>query len=197
MRKSATILLLSLIVFNLGGCSRTDSREVVVYTSQDQVFSEPILNDFEKATGIKVRVVYDVEASKTTGLVNRLMAEKDRPKCDVFWNSEFARTIALKQQGVLTPYRSPSAEDIPATFRDKEDYWTGFSARARVLILQPVASSGAGPSPIHFRAHRSPMEGEGGPCLPPLRHYGNADSRALRGARQGPNRSLPHGAESQ
>jgi iron(III) transport system substrate-binding protein len=109
-------------------------REVVIYTSVDQVFSEPILNAFEKAKGIKVRAVYDVEASKTVGLVNRLIAEKDRPKCDVFWNNEFARTIALKHKGVLAPYRSPSAEDIPPTFRDKDGYWTGFSARARVLI---------------------------------------------------------------
>ena len=61
-------------------------REVVIYTSVDQVFSEPILNGFEKAKGIKVKAVYDVEASKTAGLVNRLIAEKDRPKCDVFWN---------------------------------------------------------------------------------------------------------------
>jgi iron(III) transport system substrate-binding protein len=109
-------------------------REVVIYTSVDQVFSEPVLTGFEKARGIRIKVVYDVEASKTTGLVNRLMAEKARPKCDVFWSSEIARTIALKQQGVLAPYRSPSATDIPATFKDKDGYWTGFSARARVLI---------------------------------------------------------------
>jgi hypothetical protein len=32
------------------------------------------------------------------------------------------------------PYRSPSAEGIPAHFKDPQGYWTGFSARARVLI---------------------------------------------------------------
>jgi iron(III) transport system substrate-binding protein len=52
----------------------------------------------------------------------------------VFWNSEIGRTIVLKRKGVLAPYRSPSAADIPPKFRDKEDYWTGFAARARVLI---------------------------------------------------------------
>lgn len=110
------------------------AREVVIYTSLDQIFSEPILQEYEKQTGVKVRTVYDVEASKTTGLVNRLIAEKNRPKCDVFWNSEFAKTIVLKEKGVLTPYRSPSAEGIPAKFKDSEDYWTGFAARSRVLI---------------------------------------------------------------
>ena len=107
---------------------------MVVYTSVDQVFSEPILKTFQEKTGIKVKVVYDVEANKTTGLFNRLLAEKAHPKCDVFWNSEVGRTIILKQKGVLAPYFSPSAHDIPPRFKDPEGYWTGFAARARVLI---------------------------------------------------------------
>jgi len=110
------------------------AAEVVVYTSLDQEFSEPILKDFEKKTGIKVRAAYDVEASKTTGLVNRLLAEKERPKCDVFWSSEVGRTLQLKQKGVLAAYRSPSAADIPEAFKDPEGIWTGFASRMRVLI---------------------------------------------------------------
>lgn len=112
-----------------------DGREVIVYTALDQVFSEPILQEFEKRTNIKIKAVYDIEAVKTTGLVNRLLAEKDNPRCDVFWNNEIMRTIALKRKGVLSPYISPSAKDIPAQFKDKEGYWTGFAARARVLVV--------------------------------------------------------------
>jgi len=108
--------------------------EVVIYTSVDQIFSEPVLKAYEQETGVKVKAVYDVEATKTVGLINRLMAEKDRPKCDVFWNSEVGRTIVLREKGILTPYRSPSAQEIPEGFKDKEGYWTGFAARARVLI---------------------------------------------------------------
>lgn len=122
------ILLASLL------STEVNAKEVVVYTSVDQVFSEPILREFEDETGIRLRALYDVEASKTTGLVNRLIAERRRPKCDVFWNSEIGRTIVLAEKGVLAPYRSPSAVDIPEAFRDKEGYWTGFAARARVLI---------------------------------------------------------------
>ena len=110
------------------------SREVVVFTALDQVFSEPILQTFEKNTGIRVKAVYDLEATKTTGLVNRLIAEKSHPQCDVFWNNEVIKSIILKQKGVLQPYVSPSAGDIPDTFKDKQGYWTGFAARARVLV---------------------------------------------------------------
>lgn len=110
-------------------------RAVVVYTSVDQVYSEPVFEAFEKESGIKVLPVYDVEATKTTGLVNRLIAEKARPQADVFWSGEFSQTIVLKNESVLAPYQSPSASDIPAQFRDPEGYWTGFGGRARVFIV--------------------------------------------------------------
>ncbi len=115
-------------------CSIKNENQVVVYTSVDQVFSEPILKRFEKETGIKVQAVYDVEASKTTGLFNRLLAEAKLPKCDIFWNSEVVRTIVLKYKGIIYPYKSPSARDIPNRFKDPEGYWTGFATRARILI---------------------------------------------------------------
>lgn len=136
MRKVVVLVAISALLSLVGHAT---AREVVVYTSLDQIFSEPILKDFEKETGIRVKQLYDVEASKTTGLVNRLIAEKNNPKCDVFWNSEFAQTILLKQKGVLEPYRSPSAEDIPKQFRDVENFWTGFGARARVLVYNTKA----------------------------------------------------------
>jgi hypothetical protein len=72
------------------GCKgkKSEPQEVVIYTSLDKVFSQPILEAFEKETGINVLDVYDSEATKTTGLVNRLIAEKDSPRADIFWNSE-------------------------------------------------------------------------------------------------------------
>jgi len=124
----------ALLLTALAGCRRTPN-EVVIYTSVDQPFAEPVLQSFGRATGIRVRPVYDVEAAKTTGLVNRLIAEKNRPQADVFWSSDTVRTIVLKRRGVLAPYRSPSAEAIPAQFRDPDGYWTGFAARARLLLV--------------------------------------------------------------
>ena len=40
---------------------------MIIYTAQDQVYAEPILREFEKETGIKVKAVYDSEAVKTIG----------------------------------------------------------------------------------------------------------------------------------
>ena len=115
------------------GCN-SDKNTVVVYTSVDQVFSEPVLKEFERETGIKVKAIYDTEETKSTGVLNRLIAEKDNPQCDVFWSGDPVRVVVLKQKGITQKYLSPQAKDIPAIYKDPDGQWTGFSARARVLI---------------------------------------------------------------
>jgi iron(III) transport system substrate-binding protein len=89
----------ALVVFV--ACRRDTTREVIVYASQDQVYAEPILNEFTRSTGIKVRAVYDSEAVKTVGLANRLLREASNPQCDVFWNNEELRTRQLATRGIL------------------------------------------------------------------------------------------------
>ena len=108
-------------------------RTVTVYVSTDRVFSEPILREYERRSGVKVNAVYDTEETKSTGLANRLLAEKTRPQADVFWSNEPVRTLVLKSRDVLAPYRSPSANGIPEGLVDPEGFWTGFSARMRVI----------------------------------------------------------------
>jgi iron(III) transport system substrate-binding protein len=77
--------------------------------------------------------VYDTEETKSTGLANRLLAEQARPRADVFWSNEPVRTLVLKSKDVLAAYRSPSAGGIPPALVDPDGFWTGFSARIRVI----------------------------------------------------------------
>jgi len=97
-----------------------DSRQsVIVYAAQDQVYAEPILKTFERETGIRVRAVYDSEAVKTVGLVNRLLAERDHPQCDVFWGNEELRAHQLAATGA---------------FRETNG-WTAFGYRSRRIAI--------------------------------------------------------------
>ena len=109
--------------------------EVILYTALDRQFSEPILVGFTAQTGIKVLAVYDTESTKTVGLVNRIRAEANRPRCDVFWNNEILNTLRLKSEGLLQRCDPPQAQDYPSQFRDADGCWYGFAARARVLIV--------------------------------------------------------------
>lgn len=138
MRKTSWILLVLVAVATFAlwrFYPSSGAPTVVVYVSHDQVFSEPILNDFEKETGIRVRAVYDTEETKSAGAMNRLIAEKNNPQANVYWANEPIRAEVLRQRGIAAPYVSPNAAGIPEMFRDANGYWTGFAARARVLIV--------------------------------------------------------------
>ena len=138
-RAKIALLLVPLFLAALGGCGESapapaDAGAVTVYTALDQVYSEPILRDFQERTGIRVLPVYDAEAAKTTGLTSRLIARRDKPDCDVWWNNEPVQTARLAEMGLLAKYESPAAARIPAAYRDPEGRWTGFAARARVIL---------------------------------------------------------------
>lgn len=117
------------------GCWSRAEQEVVVYAALDREFSEPILNDFQAATGVQVLDKYDIESTKTVGLVSAIIQEQNRPRCDVFWNNEILHTLRLKKLGLLEVYLSPSAEAFPENYRSTAGDWHGLAARARVLIV--------------------------------------------------------------
>jgi len=110
-------------------------NQVVVYTSVDEIVASDVFRTIEAKEGITVLPVYDTESTKTTGLYLRILQEADRPRADVFWNSEFSRTILLKREGLLDRHESSAIRSIPPRFRDPEGYWTGFTVRARVLAF--------------------------------------------------------------
>lgn len=125
-------------------------REVVVYTALDRGFSEPILTEFTKRTGINVLPKYDTESTKTVGLANLIRAERARPRCDVFWNNEILNTLRLKAEGLLEPCDPPEAANYPDAWKDPEKYWYGFAARARVIIVNTELVTDEGfPASIH------------------------------------------------
>lgn len=110
------------------GCGRTPPS-VVLYAAQDRVFAEPVLREFQRASGIEVRALYDSEATKTVGLANRLIAESGRPQAEVWWSNEEMRTRQLAVRGVVEPG------------------WRTFGARRRVWVVPSGASSWAGKTP--------------------------------------------------
>jgi iron(III) transport system substrate-binding protein len=114
------------------GCA--PSPDLVVYCSLDQEFSEPLIAEFERATGLDVDAQFDVERNKTVGLVQRIRAEAGHPRADVFWNNEIAHTLRLKDEGLTEAFDPANAATLPEAYRDPQHHWHGFAARARVLL---------------------------------------------------------------
>ncbi len=131
-------LILGAGIVSATGCGSA----VVVYTAQDEEFAQPVFDQFERATHLKPAAKFDVESTKTVGLVNEIIAEAQQPRCDVFWNNEILNTLRLEKLGLLEPYRSPAAEAFDAQWKSPNGTWTGFAARARILIVNKNLAGG-------------------------------------------------------
>ena len=137
MKPNAFLALAALSVAALIGAALLWPKQegVTLYCAVDGAHALPILDAFERETGIHVHHTFDTEANKTVGLVQKLREERGNPRADVFWNNEVMHTIRLGREGILAPYDSAAAKDIPFEFRDPVRLWTGFGARARILIV--------------------------------------------------------------
>ncbi len=116
-------------------CGGARGESVVAYTSVDQVFSEPIFRAFKQQTGIEVQAVFDTEETKSTGVLNRLIAERGKPRADLFWSGDPVRPFALIKRGMAAPIDARGLAGIPAAFRGADRRWAGSAARARVLLV--------------------------------------------------------------
>lgn len=133
---AAFLVAASVVAFELGRRSLApETPPLVVYCAHDAIFADDVLAEFTRQTGIPVVPRYDTEATKSLGLVNLLIEEKEHPQCDVFWNNELLGTCELMERDVLTPYRGPGFERIPERYKDPDGYWAGFAARLRVYIV--------------------------------------------------------------
>ncbi|MCM2373303.1 extracellular solute-binding protein [Rhodopirellula sp. ICT_H3.1] len=125
------------LTVTLCGCVPRTEEDVVVYSALDEEFAYPILEAFERSVDYETSVVskFDVESTKTVGLVNQILAEKDSPRCDVFWNNEIMHTVRLQKRGLLQRHDWPVPTDWPRDMISSDSTWCGFAARARVLLV--------------------------------------------------------------
>jgi iron(III) transport system substrate-binding protein len=131
-------IVFGVVAIILLSCSRpvgNSETKVVLYSSIDAEYTTLVAKRFEEKTGIKVLSVMDSEASKSTGIVNRLIAEKRAPVADVFWSGDIMRAALLKHLDLSEPYQSEIAADLPPDYRDPEGHYAGVAGRLRVIIF--------------------------------------------------------------
>jgi len=112
--------LLALGTLVAGAAHAQDS--LVVYSSVDEENAKKLLDDFTKATGVKVRFTF----LSSGPAVARIEAEKNNPLADVWYGAPSENHVVLKEKGLSQPYVSPVAKDLAAKFKDTEGYWTSF-----------------------------------------------------------------------
>ncbi|GLQ07994.1 Fe(3+) ABC transporter substrate-binding protein [Sneathiella chinensis] len=130
MRLSALALAAAAAISGMTASAAAYAKEVNLYSYRQEKLIRPILDDFEKETGIKVNVVF---AKK--GMLERLKSEGMNSKADAILTADISRLMAHKTAGVLQPVTSDVlAQNIPSQYRDPEGFWYGLTVRSRVIF---------------------------------------------------------------
>ena len=106
-----------------------DTGELTLYYSNSTEWADPIIQEFEEQTGIKVSLVQD----GTSSLFARIKAEAGNPQGDVVWGGVIDTYRA--NQDLLQPYTSSESASLKPEAVDPNGYYTGFD-------MGPMADSG-------------------------------------------------------
>jgi iron(III) transport system substrate-binding protein len=108
-----------------------DEPVLNLYSARHYQTDEALYANFTKATGIKIN---RVEAGDDQ-LVERLKNEGAASPADILLIVDAARLWQAQQMGLFQPVKSAMLEEsIPASLRDPDGNWFGFSYRARILV---------------------------------------------------------------
>ena len=115
-----------------GTAAMASAEQVVnIYTARHYESDKELYAMFEERTGIKVNVV----SAKAPELIERIKREGQNTAADLFITVDGGVLHTAKISGILQPVTSTVAlENIPASLRDKENYWLGIATRARVIV---------------------------------------------------------------
>jgi iron(III) transport system substrate-binding protein len=103
---------------------------LTVYSARKEELIKPAIDLFQQDTGIKVTLL----TAGSGELARRIEIEKGDPKGDLFLGTTAGVTELLRRKGLLEPYPSPYAKELPDEFRAPDWAWVGITGRVRVII---------------------------------------------------------------
>ncbi|MCP8896879.1 Fe(3+) ABC transporter substrate-binding protein [Shinella daejeonensis] len=129
VRKSFAALSLAAAGMAMAAPAFADG-EVNIYSYRQPDLIQPLLEEFEKETGIQTNVLF-----LDKGLVERIRAEGANSPADVILTVDISRLTEAVEGGVTQPVTDDEIinKDIPAHFRDPGGNWFGLTTRGRVV----------------------------------------------------------------
>lgn len=121
--------MLALLFSSLIAQSAFAAAEVNVYSNRQDELIKPIIQQFEKETGIKVNVVFAKE-----GLNERLEREGKLSPADLMLTVDISRLTDLVDKDLVQPVDSKTLqENIPSIYRDPDNKWFALTTRVRAI----------------------------------------------------------------
>ncbi|MGL4513125.1 MAG: extracellular solute-binding protein [Lacipirellulaceae bacterium] len=127
--------LLAFLLAALAGCTDPRPLQVVVYTTVPEEVGKPIFDAFTRQTGVPVVATHQAGRAVAASLSERLAAEREQPKCDLYWTDDPLELLRLEGLGVLRKQLLEAEAEYPADSRSPDHAWFGFALRARVIVV--------------------------------------------------------------
>jgi iron(III) transport system substrate-binding protein len=142
MKKFLALLMSALVVMSLiAGCggsqqapgaqapaASSNSGKLVVYSPLTLEFMKPIIERFEKESGIKMEVI----ALGTGEALKRVESEKSNPLADVLWSG--ATTSVKAKMDLFETYRTPNESAVDPKYKNVEGSLTRFDATGSIMM---------------------------------------------------------------
>lgn len=136
MRTRSTVALRAIAI--VGACAvsasacGSDGADVTIYSGRSERLIQPLLDDFEEASGLSVEVKYGKSAD--LALLIEEEAAADGSKADVFLSQSPGSIGFLEQNDRLAELPAATLALVPPSVSDDGGKWVGFSGRQRVLV---------------------------------------------------------------
>lgn len=143
MNTKVVALLVALVVVLAGGWYYSSQQrgrsntaadaenQLVIYSGRKEPLILPIIESFEKKTGIDVTL----KSGSSEELANILLQEGERTEADVYISTDASLLQELGSKEMFVPISSESLAQVSPQYRASDSQWTGVSGRARVLIV--------------------------------------------------------------
>jgi len=134
LRVSSIAAALTLSVAAVGA----HAASITLYSAQHEQVVNMLAKDFEKQSGISVKI----RTGEGPALAAQLVAEGSATPADVYFTENSPELMLLEEKGLLTKVDPATLATIPARFNSPTDQWVGVTARENVLVynttkLQP------------------------------------------------------------
>ncbi|MBQ1120343.1 thiamine ABC transporter substrate binding subunit [Streptomyces sp. B15] len=116
---TTAVLTLALLATACGGSGGSgDAKTVTLVTHDSFAVSKPVLKDFEKRSGYKVKVLRGGDAGAA---VNQAVLNKGNPQGDVFFGVDNTLLSRPLDKGVFAPYRAKGLDKVPQRLQADPD----------------------------------------------------------------------------
>jgi iron(III) transport system substrate-binding protein len=123
--------ILFVVILSLFFFTQAWSDEVNLYSARKEHLIKPLINIFEKETGIKVNLV----TAKAAQLHERILREGKNSPADVLLTTDAGNLWKASKQSLFQKINSDYLTGrIDSKYRDPDNKWFGLSLRARIIV---------------------------------------------------------------